>query len=141
MRLFVVTGQLDLYQQMKMNPEIQKFLENLRSSGEEEKKKIIEEMQKLEMEKQLLSESNEKTESREDRKSFRISGKHTYQRSIQNSSFTRKPMQLDLHFKEEKYIPCSMGDQSFSSANTRHHEQESINRDSTIIKIYAHKDS
>ena len=38
MRLFVVTGQLDLYQQIKMNPEIQNFLENLRSGGEEEKK-------------------------------------------------------------------------------------------------------
>ena len=79
----MVTGQLGLYQQIKMNPEIQKFLENLRSSGKEEKKKIIEEIQKLEMEKQLLSESNEK-ESREDRKSFRISKKHPYQRSIQN---------------------------------------------------------
>jgi len=138
--MFVVTGQLGLYQQIKMNPEIQKFLENLRSSGKEEKKKIIEEIQKLEMEKQLLSESNEK-ESREDRKSFRISKKHPYQRSIQNWSFTRKPIQLDLHFKEEKYIPCSMGDQSLSSANKKHHEQKSINRDSTIIKIYAHKDS
>ena len=38
MRLFVVTGQLDLYQQIKMNPEIQNFLGNLRSGGEEEKK-------------------------------------------------------------------------------------------------------
>jgi len=51
MRLFVVTGQLGLYQQIKMNPAIQKFLENLSSNGEEEKKKIIEEIQKLEMEK------------------------------------------------------------------------------------------
>jgi len=55
-----------------MDSELRKFLESLLNSGEEEKRKIIEDIQQLEMEQQALKELNAMLDPKRGRKSFRI---------------------------------------------------------------------
>ena len=129
-----------------MDSELRKFLESLLNSGEEEKRKIIEDIQQLEMEQQALKELNAMLDPKRGRKSFRITWKHPYQRPVQNSLISRKPAQIDPSLKDDKLlkkdIPESLEELSSSSGKRSHNKEgPNIDKESTIIKIQANRDS
>jgi len=137
--MFVISEQIDIIVLLlNMNAAPSQFLEILLDNCEQEKRNITDNIQYLDNERQSAIELNTTPDPIHTRKSYLISRKHPYQRSIQDSNTFRDPVQSDPRLEVEKLrmghnpIPLGYSNPASSKAISQRKESPKVSRESSV---------